>query len=106
MLYATEKFYRDSPKTYTAFVDALAEAAQFITDNPETAADIYIKSNASRIDRDLLLKVIRNPEVTFKIAPQNTIGLGQFMHRVGVIRNEPKTLDDYFFANPRIATGS
>ncbi len=44
--------------------------------------------------------------MTFKIAPQNTIGLGQFMHRVGVIRNEPKTLDDYFFANPRIATGS
>ncbi|MDH2309613.1 ABC transporter substrate-binding protein [Methylobacterium brachiatum] len=106
VLYATEKFYRDSPKTYTAFVDALAEAAQFITDNPEAAADIYIKSNASRIDRDLLLQVIRNPEVTFKIEPQNTIGLGQFMHRVGVIRSEPKTLDDYFFANPRIATGS
>ncbi|MCJ2096907.1 ABC transporter substrate-binding protein [Methylobacterium sp. J-072] len=106
VLYATEKFYRDSPKTYTAFVDALAEAAKFITDNPEQAADIYIKSNNSRIDRDLLLKVIRNPEVTFKIEPQNTIGLGQFMHRVGAIRNEPKTLDDYFFANPRIATGS
>ncbi len=106
VLYATEKFYRDSPKTYTAFVDALAEAAQFITDNPEIAADIYIRTTNSRIDRDLLLKVIRNPEVTFKVEPQNTLGLGQFMHRVGAIRNEPKTPDDYFFANPRIATGS
>ncbi|MHC2108572.1 ABC transporter substrate-binding protein [Methylobacterium sp. CM6246] len=106
VLYATEKFYRDSPKTYTAFVDALAEAAQFITDNPEIAADIYIRTTNSRIDRDLLLKVIRNPEVTFKVEPQNTLGLGQFMHRVGAIRNEPKALDEYFFANPRIATGS
>ena len=106
VLYATERFHKDSPKTYGAFVDALDEAARFITANPEKAADIYIKANNSKIDRDLLLKVIKNPEVTFKIAPQNTLGLGQFMHRVGAIKNEPKALEDYFFGNPRIAAGS
>lgn len=106
VLYATEGFYKDSPKTYAAFVDALDEAAKFITAEPEKAADIYIRANASKIDRDLLLKVIRNPEVAFKIAPQNTLGLGQFMHRVGAIKNEPKTLADYFFVNPRVAAGS
>ncbi len=106
VLYATEGFYRDSPKTYAAFVDALDEAARFITADPEKAADIYIKANTSRIDRDLLLKVITNPEVSFKIAPQNTLGLGQFMHRVGAIKTAPKTLTDYFFVNPRVAAGS
>ncbi len=50
--------------------------------------------------------MITKPEVAFKIAPQNTLGLGRFMHRVGAIRNEPKALNDYFFDNPRIATGS
>lgn len=106
VLYATEKFYKDSPKTYQAFVDALAEAAKFITANPDKAADIYLKATGSKIDRDLLLKVIKNPEVTFKIEPQNTLGLGQFMHRVGAIKNEPKTLGDYFFVSPRITAGS
>ncbi len=106
VLYAAERFYKESPKTYAAFVDALDAAAKFITANPEKAADIYIKANNSRIDRDLLLKVIKNPEVTFKVEPQNTLGLGQFMHRVGAIRNEPKSLEDYFFVNPRIAAGS
>jgi NitT/TauT family transport system substrate-binding protein len=106
VLYATERFYRDSPKTYTAFLDALDEAAKFITEHPETAADIYIKASNSRIDRDLLLKVIRNPQVSFKVEPQNTLGLGQFMHRVGAIKTEPKALTDYFFDNPRTATGS
>ena len=106
VLYAAERFYKDSPKTYAAFVDALDEAAKFITANPEKAAEIYIKANNSRIDRDLLLKVIKNPEVTFKIAPQNTLGLGQFMHRVGAIKNEPKALEEYFFVNPRVAAGS
>ncbi len=105
MLYATEKFTKDSPKTYQAFVDALDEAARFITADPERAADIYLKANGSRIDRALLLKVIKSPEVSFKIEPQNTLGLGQFMHRVGAIKNEPKALNDYFFVNPRIAAG-
>ncbi|MFE1602168.1 ABC transporter substrate-binding protein [Methylobacterium sp. ID0610] len=106
VLYGTEAFYKDSPKTYQAFVDALDEAARFITANPDRAADIYLKATGSRTDRDLLLKVIKNPEVTFKVEPQNTLGLGQFMHRVGAIRNEPKALGDYFFVSPRIAAGS
>ncbi|WP_298953687.1 ABC transporter substrate-binding protein [uncultured Methylobacterium sp.] len=106
VLYATEKFHASSPKTYAAFVDALDEAARFIAANPEQAADIYIKATGSRTDRALLLKVIRNPEVTFKVEPQNTLGLGQFMHRVGAIRNEPKALSDYFFAGPRTGAGS
>ena len=34
------------------------------------------------------------------------IALAQFMHRVGVIRNEPKSWKDYFFDDPATATGS
>jgi NitT/TauT family transport system substrate-binding protein len=106
VLYATEKFRDNNPKTYRAFVDALADAARFVTANPEAAADIYIRTNQSKIDRTLLVKVIKNPQVQFKVAPQNTFGLAQFMYRVGVIRNEPKSWKDYFFDDPATATGS
>lgn len=106
LLYGTEKFYKESPKTYRAFLNALDEAAKFIVANPEQAADIYLKANGGKGDRKLLLQIIKNPEVTFKVEPQNTLGLGQFMHRVGAIKNEPKALSDYFFADPRIAAGS
>ena len=34
VLYATEKFRDENPKTYQAFVDALDEAAQFVTRQP------------------------------------------------------------------------
>ncbi len=37
VLYATEKFRRDNPKTYRAFVGALAEAADFIAQNDRSA---------------------------------------------------------------------
>ena len=98
VLYATEKFRNESPKTYKAFVDALNEAADFVTANPERAADIYIKvSGDAKIDRALLLKIIKNPEVQFKTTPQNTFVLAEFMHRVGAIKNKPASVKDYFF---------
>jgi len=106
VLYATGKFRNENPKTYRAFVAALSDAARLISTNPELAADIYIRANGSKIDRELLLKILRDPQVQFKTAPQNTLGLAQFMYRTGTIRNEPKTWHDYFFDDPATAGGS
>ncbi|WP_343651483.1 ABC transporter substrate-binding protein [Herbaspirillum sp.] len=106
VLYATEKFRKDNPKTYGAFLGALEEAARFIAANPEKAADIYLKVNKGNTDRKLLLQIITNPDVQFKIAPQNTYGLAEFMHRVGAIKNKPASVKDYFFDDAHIQGGS
>ncbi|QWC92088.1 ABC transporter substrate-binding protein [Cupriavidus metallidurans] len=106
VLYATEKFRSENPKTYRAFVDALAEAAQFATKNPEAAADLYIRVNKAKIDRALLVKILKNPQVQFKVTPQNTFALADFMYRVGAIKHQPKSWQDYFFQDPATAEGS
>ena len=106
VLYATEKFRNENPKTYRAFVDALSEAAAFATANPEAAADTYIRVNKAKIDRALLVKILRNPQVQFKVTPQNTYPLADFMHRVGAIKNRPASWQDYFFQDPATAQGS
>ncbi|MDM0035273.1 ABC transporter substrate-binding protein [Variovorax sp. J22P271] len=106
VLYATEKFRAENPKTYQAFIDALNDAAQFVAANPEKAADIYIKVSNAKIDRDLLVKIIKNPEVQFKTTPQNTYQLAEFMHRVGAIKNKPASVKDYFFDDAQNAAGN
>jgi NitT/TauT family transport system substrate-binding protein len=106
VLYATEKFRKDNPKTYKAFAEALAEAAKLVKVDPEKAADIYLRTNKSKVDRALLLKIIRNPEVDFKLTPENTFALADFMHRVGAIKNKPASAKDYFFDDPHNADGS
>ncbi len=106
VLYATEKFRSDSPKTYKAFVDALDEAARFVSANPEQAADIYLKVSGAKTERALILKILRNPEVQFKTTPQNTYALAEFMHRVGAIRNKPASVKDYFFDDAHNAAGN
>lgn len=106
VLYATEKYLRENPKTYAALIGALAEAATFIKAHPEQAADAYLKVNGSKIDRALLLKVITNPKVDFKVTPQNTQGLADFMARSGALKNKPASWKDYFFEQPALGAGS
>jgi NitT/TauT family transport system substrate-binding protein len=106
VLYATEKFVKDNPKTYRAFIGALAEAAELITKNPELGADAYLRINKGSLDRALLLKVIKNPQVQFKVAPENTLGLAQFMFKAGAIKKQPASWRDYFFEHPALAKGS
>ena len=106
VLYATEKWVKENPKTYRAFLDALVEAAQLASTNPEAAADAYLRVNRNSIDRALLVKVIKNPKVQFSVAPQNTLGLAQFLHQVGAIRKKPESWRDYFFVHPALDKGS
>ena len=106
VLYATEKYLRENPKTYAALIGALAEAATFIKAHPEQAADAYLKVNGSKIDRAMLLKVITNPKVDFKVTPQNTQGLADFMARSGALKNKPASWKDYFFEQPALGAGS
>jgi NitT/TauT family transport system substrate-binding protein len=106
VLYATEQFVVRNPKTYRAFIDALAEAAQLITTNPALAADAYLRVTHAKIDRAFLLKVIRNPQFQFKVAPQNTLVLAQFLQQIGAIKKRPASWKDYFFADPALGAGS
>lgn len=106
VLYTTQKFHDENPKTYSAFVAALADAAKFASADPEGAADIYIRQNNSKIDRAILLKILKSPEVRFSIEPHKTFKLAEFMARVGAIQNRPTSWRDYFFADPILGNGS
>lgn len=106
VLYATEKFRAENPKTYAAFVAALAEAAAFVRANPEAAADAYLRINKGGIDRALLVKTIKDPQVHFTVVPQNTFTLAQFLYRIGAIKHQPRSWRDYFFDDAATANGS
>jgi NitT/TauT family transport system substrate-binding protein len=106
VLYATEKYVKENPKTTRAFIDALAEAADIATKNPELAADAYLRVTKAKIDRAFLVKILKNPQFQYKVAPTNTYGLAQFLHQAGAIKKQPASWRDYFFDHPALASGS
>ncbi|NER65719.1 ABC transporter substrate-binding protein [Pseudomonas sp. MAFF212427] len=106
VLFATEKFRNDNPKTYKAFVDALAEAADFAQHDKGAAADTYIRVTKAKIDRAALLKIIDNPQYEFSVTPKNTYPLADFMYRVGAIKHKPESWKDYFFQDEKPLQGS
>ncbi|WP_426428687.1 ABC transporter substrate-binding protein [Pseudomonas palmensis] len=106
VLFATEKFRNDNPKTYQAFVDALAEAADFAQHDKGAAADTYIRVTKAKIDREALLKIMDNPQYEFSVTPKNTYKLADFMYRIGAIKHKPESWKDYFFQDAKPLQGS
>ncbi|MHA6197982.1 ABC transporter substrate-binding protein [Pseudomonas wadenswilerensis] len=106
VLFTTEKFRKDNPKTYKAFVDALAEAADFAQKDKAAAADTYIRVTKAKISREELLKIIDSPKYEFTVTPKNTYPLAEFLYRVGAIKHKPESWKDYFFQDEKPLQGS
>ncbi|WP_024645765.1 ABC transporter substrate-binding protein [Pseudomonas syringae] len=106
VLFATEKFRDENPKTYKAFIEALAEAETFVSKDIAAAADIYLRVTKAKIDRAELLKIIDQPTFQFTITPKNTYPLAEFLYRVGAIKNKPASWQDYFFQDATPLQGS
>ena len=86
----TTKFYQTNPKTYQAFVDALAEAEMFVNNNKREAAAIYIAmSGEKRLTADELTQMLGNPEYRFTTTPENVLKYASFMQSIGAMKNKP-----------------
>lgn len=106
IVYTTEKYRTENPKTYGAFLDAYIEAAAWVKDNPEAAADLYVNRAESSIDRDLIVSILKDERYSFDPVPVNTEKLAHFMFETGAIKHEPTSWRDYFFDDLHAQPGS
>ncbi|HBZ92205.1 MULTISPECIES: ABC transporter substrate-binding protein [unclassified Pseudomonas] len=97
VLYATEKFHDDNPKTYKAFYDALMEASQIIKADKAAAAETYIRVENSKLPLEFVKKIIEDPENDFTVSPQRTFIYAEKLHELGVLKNKAASWMDYFF---------
>ena len=69
-------------------------------------ASLVFPTSFGYFDPHVLIEAKKNPKVQFSVAPQNTLGLAQFLHQVGAIRKKPESWRDYFFTHPALDKGS
>lgn len=96
VVYAKAEFSKKHPVAARAFYVALDEAMASIGKDPSGAIEKYVEVTGDRTDRALLSSIMSRPDFTFSAAPQHTFDLAQFMHRLGLLKHEPKSWRDFF----------
>ena len=89
-----------------AVVDYSSASISIIKDDPPRAAKIYLEEEKSSLPEALVEKILRDPVNVFTTVPQNVMKYATFMHRIGVIENEPAAWTDLFFSELHQAQGS
>src|SRR5690606_6471807 len=96
-IWTTSRFRQENPKTYQAFLNALAEAMELINADKDAAADVFIKQTNSKLDRDFVAKIVKDPENEFTMTPKNTMKYAEFMYKVGALKQKASSWKDYYF---------
>ena len=106
MVWATKKFRDDNPKTFKAVVAALKEATESINADRKRAAEVYVKEGGGKESADKILRIMSDPQVAYKMAPDRILPYAQFMHQVGTLKNKPESWKDLFFPDIHDQAGS
>jgi NitT/TauT family transport system substrate-binding protein len=106
LVWTTEDFRSNNPKTYKAFVGALREAVDRINADKQAAAAIYAEYSEGGADPGQVLGILNDPEIVFTLEPENTMAYASFMAEVGALENQPESWKDYFFPEARAGNGS
>ncbi|RYF02157.1 MAG: sulfonate ABC transporter substrate-binding protein [Comamonadaceae bacterium] len=106
VLYTTQKYHDENPKTYRAFYAALQEAAQWIRANKAQAAETFIRVQKSKLSPESVRKIVEDPENDFTIVPHRTFVYADELHKLGVLKTKAGSWKDYFFAEAHAAPGS
>ncbi|MBV6274317.1 ABC transporter substrate-binding protein [Alcaligenaceae bacterium CGII-47] len=106
MVWGTDKFRTENPKTFKAVLDALKEATAWINANPREAAELYVKDTGGKEAVEFIEKMIRDPEIHYTMAPERILPYAQFMNTVGTIKNRPESWKDLFFPEVHDLKGS
>lgn len=106
VLYTTQKFHDENPKTYKAFYAALDEAAKLIKADKAKAAEIFIRVQKSKLAPELVRKIIEDPENSYTIQPQRSQAYADELYKLGVLKNRAASWKDYFFPEAYAQPGS
>jgi NitT/TauT family transport system substrate-binding protein len=100
---ASNDLYENNPRAYAALVMAIAEATEFIHENPEEAATILAPSLG--LDEGTVLEYLTWPGMNYVTTPLGLMGFSDFMRDAGFLTKAPESMRDIAFSNVLAAIG-
>jgi len=107
LIFATERFHDADPVVCRAFQEGLAEAMDIINSDRSSAVRIYLDNDSSGgTETSFIAHVLDDPALVFTVVPHGVLGAVGFMHKIGIIKNDPESLKDMFFSDAPILEGN
>ena len=98
IVFAHAKFHDANPKTIKAVIAALTEASAMIKADPKKAVEVYLSQVKEKQTADELVELLKEPGVTFDVAPVGMTKFAKFMAKVGTLKTAPADWKEFFFA--------
>ena len=106
MVWSTNKFRTENPRSYKAVLDALREATEMINANKSKAAEQYVAEGGGKENVDRILALMSDPQVRYTLAPERILPFAQFMQQVGTLKTRAASWKDLFFPDIHDLPGS
>ena len=107
VIWAAEKWVTENPKTYQAVLAAFEEAMERINADRGMAARAFIKWENSKLSEAEVVKILsRSEDIAFTPSPNRTLAIAETMHKLGLLKNQPRSWKDYFHAGLHAKNGS
>jgi NitT/TauT family transport system substrate-binding protein len=106
MVWSTNKFRTENPRSYKSVLDALREATDMINANKRKAAEMYVAEGGGKENVDKILALMNDPQIRYTLVPERLLPFAQFMHQVGTLKTRPASWKDLFFPDLHDLSGS
>ncbi|MEH1922283.1 ABC transporter substrate-binding protein [Nostoc sp.] len=93
-IFTTEKFYNQYPEFGKALYTAIADATKLLNDKPDEAAKILSQIDGAKISAEQYKKWITDQAVEYGLEPRAFLKYGEFMHEIGMLNQQPKSIDE------------
>ncbi|WP_438646691.1 ABC transporter substrate-binding protein [Salinarimonas soli] len=105
--FTTTKYADANPKIIQAVRDASQEAQDFIRKDTKAAVEIYKEVTGDKTSVEDLLEWLKQPGMMeWNLQPQGTMKFAEHLHRVGTLKNMPKSWKDYYLPVAHDLSGS
>lgn len=107
VIYTSERFRKENPRLYRAYLDALEESMQIINRDKRAAARIYVEATSAKPEQLKGIEaVVLDPRVEFTAVPSGLMKFADFMHSVGTLSRKPSSWKDLCFPEAAATSGS
>jgi NitT/TauT family transport system substrate-binding protein len=106
LLFVTEKFKMENPKTFAVLAAAIEDAMSFIKSNPQETAAIFAAASNGATSPARVLDVLGRRDVSYDMTPRGTEAFATFMQKIGALKVSPATWKDAYWENLHTRDGS